>query len=256
VQAAPPPRREKEREPTTRRERERERTEREREREREVVVRQRSAPPPPVAARDEPPPARQWFQIGMRSGISIPAGSISAASNDSMSNDFNVQVPLFVEVGVKVHPMIFLGAYASVSLGGTSSTFASAQGCTAANPSRGCNSTDWRIGLEVQVHLRPAERINPWIGYGLGFEQVGASASGGGAPPTGESFSGLELARLSGGVDFRVSRYFGFGPFLDVDFGSYSQEHVQGATATVDQSIPNTALHEWITIGLRGVLFP
>jgi len=255
----PPPRREKEREPPLRREHEREK---EREREREVVVvRPRYVvAPAPVVVRDEPPPARRWVQVAFRSGVSFPAGSISGAPNDPMSGDFGLQVPIFLEAGIKVHPMIFLGAYTSLSIGGTSSAFADAQGCVSGS-SRGCGSTDWRIGLEVQVHFRPAELVNPWLGYGLGFEQVSASASGGGSPATGETFSGLELARIGGGADFRVSRIFGFGPFIEVDFGSYSQEHVQGVTATgaastVDQSISNTGLHEWVTLGVRGVLFP
>jgi hypothetical protein len=57
-------------------------------------------------------------------------------------------------------------------------------------------------------------------------------------------------------VDVRVHRYFGLGPFMEIDFGQYTQEHVTGAASTVDQSIPNTSLHEWFTLGLRGVIFP
>jgi hypothetical protein len=172
-----------------------------------------------------------------------------------MSRDFAVQVPFLAEVGVKVHRMIFFGGYGAFSLGGVSSQFANAQGCTGGSP-RSCGSLDLRVGLEMQVHFRPDSLVNPWVGYGLGFESVQASASGGGSPSTGESFSGFEFARLGGGIDLRVNRYFGLGPFAEIDFGTYTQEHVQGAQTSVDSSLPNTALHEWFTLGVRGVIFP
>jgi hypothetical protein len=213
-------------------------------------VRPRYVVPPP---RDLPPPASQFFQLAIRTGISIPAGSSSAAA--SMGDAFSFQVPFLLELGVKVHPMIFLGAYGGPSIGGTSSPFGNAQGCTSGS-SRSCIATDWRVGLEVQVHFRPAARFNPWVGYGLGFEAASASASGGGAPPASQTFTGLELARLAGGLDIRFSRYFGLGPFVGVDFGSYSQLHAEQGGQTSDQSISSTALHEWITLGVRGVLFP
>jgi hypothetical protein len=152
--------------------------------------------------------------------------------------------------------MVFLGLYGGPSIGGTSSTFANAQEQCPPGSSRSCVGADWRIGLEVQVHFRPAALFNPWVGYGLGFESASASASGAGVPPTGVTYTGLELARFAGGVDVRLSRYFGLGPFVGLDFGSYSVEHVEDLRTRVDQSIPTTALHEWITIGVRGVLFP
>jgi hypothetical protein len=172
-----------------------------------------------------------------------------------MNRDFALQVPFFAEVGVKVHRMIFFGAYGAFSVGGASSSFANAQGCTPTS-ARSCGALGLRVGLEMQVHFKPEALVNPWVGYGLGFESEQAGASGGGAPPTGESFTGFEFARLGGGIDLRVNRYFGIGPFAEIDFGTYTQEHVQGADKTVDSSLPNTALHEWFTLGIRAVVFP
>jgi hypothetical protein len=191
----------------------------------------------------------------MRTGVSIPAGAISADPGDGMSHDFSVQVPFFAEVGVKVHRMVFLGGYGAFSVGGVSSTFANAQGCTGSS-SRSCGSLDLRAGLELQVHFSPASLINPWLGYGLGFESAQASASGGGAPATGESFTGFEFARLGGGADLRINRYVGLGPFAEMDLGTFSHEHVQGAASSVDSGIPNSSVHAWFTLGVRGVIFP
>jgi hypothetical protein len=57
-------------------------------------------------------------------------------------------------------------------------------------------------------------------------------------------------------MDVRFSRFFGLGPFVGVDFGSYSHEHYQGTGGTIDGSISSTSLHEWVTLGVRAVLFP
>ena len=200
------------------------------------------------------PPASRFLQIAFRTGVAIPSGNISAATNDAMSNDFGPQVPLLLELGVKVHPMIFLGAYGGPSFGWTGSDFSNAQ--CGSGSSRSCLGADWRVGLEVQVHFLPAERFNPWIGYGLGFEAASAWASGGGGAGTGINLTGFELGRFAVGMDVRLSRYFGFGPFIGVDFGSYSHEHLQGTGGSVDGSIANTSLHEWTTLGVRAVLFP
>jgi hypothetical protein len=212
-------------------------------------------PPPPPSPRDEPPPVARGFQMAVRTGLSFPLGDISGEKGDGMSHDFATQIPLLVELGAKVHPMIFLGAYTGLSLGGTSSAFSDAQGC--GKGGRSCLASTLRIGFEVQIHFQPAERVNPWIGYGIGFESASASANGGGAVEASESFTGFELARFAGGIDFRLSRIFGIGPFAELPFGTYSHAHVLGADGTTaDSPITNTALHVWPTIGVRGVFFP
>jgi len=196
--------------------------------------------------------------MALRTGITFPLGSISGADGDSMSRDFAAQVPIFVELGVKLHPMIFLGGYTSLSLGGASSTFDDAQGC--GKGGRSCLSSSLRVGVEVQVHFQPDQRIDPWAGYGIGIESSSVSASGGGSPEASESFTGIELARLAGGVDFRLTPLFGIGPYAELAFGTYSHAHVEGyegqAVKTGDSDISNSALHVWPTIGVRGVFFP
>ncbi len=259
-QPTPQPQPTPRREPPPRRERERER---EKERETPVVreaPRPRYVPPPPP--RDDAPPAHRGFQMALRTGLSFPLGNISGADNDAMSRDFAAQFPIFVEIGVKLHPMIFLGGYTALSLGGASSTFRDAQGCAGANAKdgRSCLTSSLRVGVEVQVHFQPDERIDPWAGYGIGFEAASASASGGGSPSASESFTGFELARLAGGVDFRLTPLFGIGPYIELAFGTYSHAHVEGylgqATKSGDADIQNSALHVWPTIGVRGVFFP
>ena len=171
-----------------------------------------------------------------------------------MSRDFNAQIPILVEAGWKIHPMVFLGVYGALAFGGTSQTYSTANLCTVS--SRSCGASSERLGVEVQIHFRPDSRVDPWAGYGLGVETASASASGGGVPQVTDSFTGFELARFALGVDFRLTRLIGVGPFVGVDFGSYSHEQLQAANFSQDQNISNTALHEWLTLGMRVVFNP
>jgi hypothetical protein len=198
------------------------------------------------------------LQLALRTGVTVPAGSVSGAAGDSMSRYFAAEVPIFVEIGFKIHPMLFLGAYTSLSLGNASSTFRNAEGCGGAG--RSCLASSLRVGVEAQVRFKPSERVDPWVGYGIGLEVSSASASGGGVAEASQSFTGIELARIAGGADVRLSSLFGIGPYAELAFGAYSHAHVDGyvgpAEKTGDTDISDGALHVWTTIGVRGVFFP
>jgi hypothetical protein len=213
--------------------------------------------PPPErperAEREEAPYPRTGFQGALRTGVSIPTGNV-VEGNAAMSSFFKAQVPIFVEAGVKLSPAIFLGGFAGLSFGGAGNDFKTAQGCTAI-AARGCVATDFRIGVEIQYHFQPDERMNPWVGYGLGYESATASASGGG-PSFSSNASGLEFLKLSGGLDFRLSRSFGLGPWIGLDLGQYGHTQTGTGGASIDVNVQNTALHEWFSLGVRGVLFP
>jgi hypothetical protein len=56
------------------------------------------------------------------------------------------------------------------------------------------------------------------------------------------------------GVDFRLTRVFGVGPFADLTVGQYSTTSVDGTSADVPSD--QKAAHLWLTIGARFVFFP
>jgi hypothetical protein len=60
-----------------------------------------------------------------------------------------------------------------------------------------------------------------------------------------------------GGVDFRLNRIIGLGPFIDFSLGRYTTATIDdGVTAKRDGSIAKPALHEWFMVGARMVFFP
>ena len=207
-----------------------------------------------VAAAQQVPPARTGFQLALRTGYSIPMGKTglplvdpqTGAVSDHMSQATTGQVPIIVDVGGKIIPQLFLGGYFGLAFGGEAG--AAKAGCEFNGG--GCVSVAAYFGIEAQYHILPAGPVNPWLGYGAGFESLVLSE--GSNSSNNLSLSGFQFARLSGGVDFRVNRVFGVGPVLDFALGRYSS--VSEGSGSID--INGGAGHQWLTLGVRFVFFP
>ncbi|MEI9936560.1 MAG: hypothetical protein WDO69_04975 [Pseudomonadota bacterium] len=192
-------------------------------------------------------PAREGFQIDVRTGFALPMGNFS---KDLKLADLTTgQVPVITDIGAKVLPELFVGGYLGVAFGGEAGTAKAACNLNGG----GCTSLGFLLGLEAQYHFLPGGSVNPWLGYGIGVESIGLTPGNNGGDTA--TASGFQFARLMGGADFRINRVFGVGPFVDFSLGKYST--VSGGTAGSDsRDIPETAVHEWLTLGARFVFFP
>jgi hypothetical protein len=192
-----------------------------------------------VSRAEQPPPAQTGFQLALRTGYSLPLGK---AENDlDMSDLASGQVPIFIEIGGKPIPYLFLGGYMGFGFGGPAGFLKDACGGR-------CSAASFRIGVEGQAHILPGALANPWVGYGIGLESVAVGTSS----DDSIGFAGVEFARFSAGVDFRLTKVFGLGPFVDLSMGNYSS--ISAGDLTAD--IPKTSMHEWLTFGARFVFFP
>ncbi|HYQ41777.1 MAG TPA: hypothetical protein VER11_07410 [Polyangiaceae bacterium] len=196
-------------------------------------------------AQAETPKARTGFQMDIRTGYSVPLGSYQ--NGLKLSDVSSGQVPILLDIGAKVIPELFVGGYFGLSFGGAGG--AAKDACNA--QSADCVTVGFSFGAEAQYHILPAGLANPWVGYGLGFQSLGLGRSIGGNSTT-TTATGFEFARFMGGVDFRVSRVFGVGPFVDFSMASFSSLSVGSASVGIDE----TATHEWLTLGARFVFFP
>jgi hypothetical protein len=217
-----------------------------------------SAQDAPPSSSHAPPAARVGFQMAIRTGYAVPMGSArganpgTTAQDLAMSDAYSGQVPIFIEIGGKVAPALFIGGYLGLGFGGAAGQFDAL--CRQGNLN--CVTVGARIGAEIQYHILPGEMANPWIGYGIGYESVALGMSQGGQTYT-DSLSGIEFAHLMGGIDFRVSRVFGIGPFVDFSAGTYSKYHVEAPTlGSEDGDVQATTTHEWLAFGARGTFFP
>jgi hypothetical protein len=187
------------------------------------------------------PRARKGFQMSIRTGYALPMGSIYAG--EKMSQGFGGQVPFLFDIGGKVHKYIFVGGYLGLNFGGC--------GDLVAND---CAAVSFRIGGEIIGSFRPGAVVNPWLGYGIGIEVSGISANNG---TSSLSLFAPEFGHFMGGVDFRVSRGFGIGPFVDFALGEYTSASatVNNVTQTGNLADQKT-LHEWLTLGAKFTIFP
>jgi len=206
-----------------------------------------------VAPAQTAPPARTGFQMDVRTGYSVPMGKLASADQAAavpgtkLSDMVSGQVPFIVDIGGKIIPELFLGGYLGLAFGGAGGAVKRA--CDLDGES--CVAVGVHLGIELQYQIRPAAFVDPWIGYGLGIESLALSFARGGTTES-VGFSGFEFARLMAGVDFRITRVFGVGPFIDLSLAQYTSEKVGSQSATLD----NTATHEWLTLGARFVFFP
>jgi len=97
----------------------------------------------------------------------------------------------------------------------------------------------------------PGSALDPWVGLGVGYESFGTRQSANGQSAS-SSFSGLQFVDVQAGGDFMLTPSLGVGPFVAFSVGEFtSASYDQGATST-SSSLQSTALHEWLTIGVRG----
>lgn len=227
-------------------------------------------PPPPPGVRPAPavytyeplpvppPLAHSGFQLAVRTGLSFPIGlaqdrdpidSAIPGAQPKLSDIVGGQIPLIFDVGGKPNPYLFIGAYASFAVG-----LSSGQIATACNNARlDCFGTNFRVGAQVQYNIAPYDRFNPWLGYGLGFAWLTSGDDG-----QETSYRGFDFGHFMGGLDIRVSKTLGVGPYFDYTVGKYSHRRVESAAANVilDEDIQGRSFHYWLTIGPRFVFLP
>jgi hypothetical protein len=117
-----------------------------------------------------------------------------------------------------------------------------------------CSVLAYQFGVQGQYQFGASEAINPWIGYGVGYELVQQSLEGGGYSET-QTSSGITFMKAGIGADFRST--FGLGPFLEVSAGRFvgSQTDVDD-TLVHEGPVEESAWHGYFTFGVRLVLLP
>jgi hypothetical protein len=178
-----------------------------------------------------------------------------------MGNTFSWQVPFVLEAGWKFTPNWFVGLYGGLAFGGT----AGAVSNTCSQNQASCLGAGAWFGLEVLYYFSPAQSMDPWLGYGIGYEQSSVALSNSSGNGGTVSDEGWQFGHFMAGLDFRLGRFIGIGPLIDLSLGQYSTQKetidtMENGTDTQVGSgsagITQKALHEWLLIGGRLVVFP
>ncbi len=89
----------------------------------------------------------------------------------------------------------------------------------------GCSGRSLDLGLGLVYHAAQGIAFDPWVGYGIGYrmatyEGLAKIRSADVAFPDA-AFHGLDFVRIALGGDFYPVPYLGFGPFLELDLGTF-----------------------------------
>jgi hypothetical protein len=196
------------------------------------------------------------FEVGARAAYSFASGNyvpgVAISSSDGGVPGITGGFPLTLDLGARVARYVFIGGFASYGFLSTS--------CP--NPGPGltsqCDAHDVRAGIDVQFHLSPRGRFDPWIGLGLGREwlTVNESLTGTETGNVQQTLEGWNFADLLLGMDFRSLGGFGFGPYLEITSGSFgsasTMTNAGGVSQTHSADFSSTSSHEWFTLGVRG----
>jgi hypothetical protein len=188
--------------------------------------------------------------LAFQTGYSLPSGKLT--DSDTMGDWFGGQVPIWVELGFRVTPQLFIGGYGALGFGEVGGAMDTA--CSA--KSLDCSSRSLRAGFAVRYRYFATETIHPWLGYAAGYESNSAVISAGSAEGV-FNFTGWELAHLSAGIDVSDGELFGVGPVVDYGIGQYNHvSYEETGRPSADNEIAQTATHQWVTFGLRLTIMP
>jgi hypothetical protein len=225
--------------------------------------------PAPNPPREEPrhrgggPEANVGFQMHFvpMAAVSFPFGYATDARGDSLSARYGWQwMPLEVGLGAKLLEQLYLGGYLNVAVGSEGDDLHTQARCEAGSDVEddvSCSATSVHLGLELRYTFTPAERLTGWVGYGAGITVGNQTISDAGRYSETATSQGFDWARISGGMDFRASRGFGMGPFATISIGSYIHQRTEISNiVTYSGEIEDAAMHAWLSVGLRMLVFP
>jgi outer membrane protein W len=211
----------------------------------------------PASANDEETPAagEGKFVLGLRLGYALPMGATAEnndGSSEKMTDGVSGHFPIWLDVGYMVSPDVMVGLYGQYAFGAVAGPLKT-ECDRASSAGISCSAADIRFGLQVQYHFSRPGQIDPWLGVGVGYELLKISISGAGQDGS-TTAKGFEFANVQAGVDFKALHHFGVGPFVSFSLGQYDSTSNSGSIAEISPGgdIPNPALHEWLTFGIRG----
>jgi hypothetical protein len=192
------------------------------------------------------------FEAAVRTGILIPMGSATGYAADTLSNTFGDQFAMAFDVGYRLRPSLIVGGYFGLAAGGAGGT--TSDDCDRAGAS--CFGRSSRMGAQIQWRINPKQRTHVWLGYGVGYEWSSLVMSG----PKGSqsvSFRGPEYGHFLMGVDFPSLGFFRLGLVVDMSFSSYSTMDIKSwASSRKTTAIEESGMHQWVMLGIRGILAP
>ena len=148
--------------------------------------------------------------LGVSAGVTGVAGSVEA----------NVGSMTVAGTGFTFGGLLGIGItrYATFQIFGDRTLYAGPAVC-----SDRCSGSGFTAGFGLTYHIAQALAFDPWGSFGVAYRQslfhVVDPESADGARLT-RRYNGIDVARIAFGGDWFPSPFFGFGPFVEGDFGT------------------------------------
>ena len=189
-------------------------------------------------------------EVGLRTGYTLPMGdamgqTTGVKSDTTMSDVISGGIPIWIDAGYRLTPNVYVGGffqYGILFINTDHETYCKASGIS-------CSANDIMFGVNAHYHFMPNATFDPWAGIGVGYEIFNFSMSGNGTATSTSSLNGFQFVNVQLGGDYKPTPQLGVGPFVMFSLNQYGNCSVTGGS---NCSIAQTALHEFLTFGIRG----
>ena len=187
-----------------------------------------TSPRPPARAADKA------LEVTLGAGYAQGFGDIGAAQR-SLTDLTSGGGEVTLGVGYRIDPRFMVGLY------GSGSKYA-----LGSFTSNGSDIWSSAAGVQANYHFLPTNEWDPWIGLGSGWRGHWVRKSSGGT----DSRQGWDIARLTGGVDYRVAPEFALSPYVGAGLTSFFTQQL--ASDQSFSNIQNPNVNVWLFGGIQG----
>ena len=192
----------------------------------------------PVYAQEITAPGRS--QAGVERALEITVGGGYAqgfgdigSGQRSLTDSSSAGGEVALGIGYRIDRRFAIGVYGSGSKYSTK------------DATRGSDIWSATAGVQGSVHLLPDGEWDPWISLGSGWRGHWIDKSG-----STDSRHGWDIARLTAGVDYRVSPEFAVSPYVGAGVTTFLTQELAGQQSFSNVQSPNANV--WLFAGLQG----
>jgi len=171
------------------------------------------------------------FEVTLGAGYAQGFGDLGAGQQ-SLTDLASAGGELQLGLGWRINPRFMVGVY------GTGSSYATRTATS------GANIWTATAGVQGNYHFLPMNEWDPWIGLSSGWR--GMWISNGGT----DSRNGLDIAKLTAGVDYRVSSQFAVSPYASVGLTTFLTQQLAGQNGFSNVRSPD--VNVWLAAGIQG----
>ena len=177
--------------------------------------------------------ANQALEITVGAGYAQGFGDIGSGQRP-LTDQTSAGGEVTLGVGYRINPNFMVGGYASGSKYATGD-FTS-----------GADIWSATAGMQANYHFLPTDRWDPWVGLGGGWRGHWVKQAAGGT----DSRHGLDIARATVGVDYRVASQFAVSPYVGAGLTTFLTQELANQQTFSNVQSPN--VNVWLFGGIQG----